>query len=100
MICVGTGELVPLHRILKNEMLMAYRWIRTEQMLDDVREHPNEDRQYTYLVGAGLVSTHWLMYDAERDLYGDSVDWFEYAWYTREEFLAGRGERWWSLDHG
>ena len=80
--------------------MMAYQWIKTEQMLDDVREHPGEERQYTYYVGPGLTSTHRLVYDAERDLYGDSVDWCEYYWCTREEFMRARGDRWWSLDHG
>ena len=78
---------------------MAYQWIKTEQMLDELLEHPGEERQYTYCLASGLTSTHWLMYDAKQDMYGDSVNWFDYDWYTREEFLSGRGERWWSFDH-
>ena len=70
---------------------MEMIWIKTEEMLENLRNEPGVEQQYALSLGGILRSTHWLIYDAERGLYGDSMDWEEYAWYTREEFLEVRG---------
>jgi hypothetical protein len=53
-------------------------------------------KQYLEVI---LRSTHWLKYDGERDLYGDSTDWDEFDWFTREEFLSLFGHGWWCREH-
>lgn len=77
---------------------MERKWIKTEEMLENLRNEPGKEQQYTFYMGPILRSTHWLVYDLKKDLYGDSTDWKEYSWFTREEYLSIRGGMWWSRD--
>jgi len=67
------------------------KWIKTEQMLVDLKNDPDNEQEYTHYLG----STHWLIYDSKKNLFGDSTDWDNYGRYTETEFLeAFDGHRW------
>ena len=78
---------------------MEQKWIKTEDMLENLRNEPGVEQQYARYLGPILRSTHWLKYDAEHDLYGDSTDWDEFTWFTRDKFLSIIGEGWWCREH-
>ena len=78
---------------------MEQKWIKTEEMLENLRNEPGVEQQYVRYLGPILRSTHWLKYDAEQDLYGDSTEWDEIAWLTRENFLSIIGDGWWCREH-
>ena len=52
---------------------MEQKWIKTEEMLENLHNEPGVEQQYARYLGPILRSTHWLKYDAEQDLYGDST---------------------------
>lgn len=66
---------------------MEKKWITTEQMLADLKGDPNNEEEYTHYIGGLLRSTHWLIFDSKKKLFGDSTDWYRYDWWTEEEFL-------------
>ena len=74
------------------------KWIKTEQMLDALKNDPNNEHEYRHWLGGILVSTHWLLYDSKRKLFGDSTDWKDYCWYTETEFLNLHSGEWWCRD--
>ena len=63
-------------------------WITTEQMLHALKDAPDNEQEYSHYLGGMLRSTHWLIYDSEKNLFGDSTNWSNYAWATEAEFLA------------
>ena len=70
-------------------------WITTEQMLQALKNDPNNEHEYTHYLGGILRSTHWLVYDSKKNQIGDSTDWREYDYYTEAEFLQDyAGHRW------
>lgn len=73
---------------------MEMKWIKTEEMLENLRNEPDVEQQYARHLGGILRSTHWLRYDSKRDLYGDSLN-ISFDWFTREEFLSLFGDGWW-----
>ena len=72
-------------------------WITTEQMLEDLRNDPDNEQEYTHYICGLLRSTHWLMYSSEKDQYGHSMN-ISYDWYTKEEFLEIYAGHWWRRD--
>ena len=78
---------------------MEQKWIKTEEMLEDLMNESGVEQQYSHYLGPILRSTHWLIYDAEKGLFGDSADWDEYSWRTREEFLKVYSGHWWLREH-
>ena len=78
---------------------MEMKWIKTKDMLENLRNEPCVEQQYVRYLEPILRSTHWLRYDAEKDLYGDSSDWNDFSWFTREEFLSTIGDGWWCREH-
>ena len=60
------------------EKTMEKKWITTGQMLEELRNDPDNEQQYTHYLGGILRSTHWLIYDSEKHQFGDSTDWNEY----------------------
>ena len=77
---------------------MEQKWVKTEEMLENLRKEPGVEQQYVRHLGGILRSTHWLKYDGERDLYGDSVN-ISFDWFSREEFLSCCGGGWWCREH-
>lgn len=78
---------------------MEKKWITTEQMLEKLKNAPNDTQQYTHYLGGMLRSTHWLSYSPERNQFADSLDWFHDSWYTEAEFLDAYAGHWWMKDH-
>lgn len=78
---------------------MEQKWIKTEEMLENLRSEPGVEQQYERYLGPMLRSTHWLKYDGEKDLFGDSTDWVEFGWFSSEEFLKVIGDGWWRREH-
>lgn len=74
------------------------KWIKTEQMLEALKNDPDNEQQYTHYLGGILRSTHWLEYDSKKNLLGDSTDWNYYGWYTEKEFLEVFAGHWWMRD--
>lgn len=76
----------------------AKKWIITEQMLKALKNAPNNEHEYTHYLGDVLRTTHWLIYDSPKNLFGNSTDWSNYDWYTEAEFLEMFAEYWWRRD--
>lgn len=75
------------------------KWMKTEQMLEVLKNDPNNEQQYAHNLGGILRSTHWLEYNSEKNLFGDSTDWNNYAWYSEAEFLELYAGHWWMREH-
>lgn len=73
------------------------KWITTEQMLEDLRNDPDNEQEYTHYICSMLRSTHWLKYSSEKGLYGHSMN-ISYDWYTKEELLEIYAGHWWRRD--
>ena len=66
---------------------MEKKWITTEQMLEALKNDPDNEHEYNLsLVGGFLSSTHWMVYDSETRMFGHSRD-IHYNWYSEAEFL-------------
>lgn len=74
------------------------RWQTTEQILEALKNDPDNEQEYTHFLGGILRSTHWLIYDKEKGLIGDSTDWYHYGWYTEAEFTDDFAGHWWWRD--
>ena len=74
------------------------KWIKTGQMLEDLKNEPDNEQEYTLNLGGILRSTHWFEYDSKKNLFGNSTDWFHYDWYTETEFLEIYAGCWWYRD--
>ena len=74
------------------------KWITTEQMLEALRNNPDIEHEYTHYLGGILRSTHWLVFDSKKGIFGDSTDWRNYDWYTEDDFLMDYARHWWRQD--
>ena len=79
-------------------IIMEQKWIKTEEMLASLMNEPGIEQQYVHYLGSILRSTHWLVYDVENDIIGDSMN-IEFTWFTREEFLTFYNGHWWLREH-
>ncbi len=77
---------------------MESKWIKTEEMLEMLRNNPNQEQEYRHLIGGFFVTTHWLVYDSNKNMFKDSMELSEYAWYTEEELLKEYKNHWWHRD--
>ncbi|MBQ7427655.1 MAG: hypothetical protein IJV20_10470 [Prevotella sp.] len=77
---------------------MEKKWIKTEKMLEALRNDPDNEQEYTHHLGGILRTTHWLIYDSDKGQFGDSMDWGGYNWYTEAEFLKNYAGHWWHRD--
>ena len=73
-------------------------WIKTEEMLEQLKNDPDVDHQYTHWLGGILRSTYFMMYDSHKDLFEVSMDWLEFEYYTESEFLECYSGHFWCLD--
>jgi len=80
-------------RIMENK-----KWITTKQMLNDLKNDPDNEHEYRHYICSILRSTHWLIYDSKNKRFGDSSDWNHYDWYTEEEFMEYHKGEWWHRD--
>lgn len=78
---------------------MEKKWITTEQMLEILKSEPDSEQQYSHHLGGILRSTRWLEYSIEKNMYGESANWFDYTWYTEAEFLEIHAGEWWMREH-
>jgi hypothetical protein len=74
------------------------KWITTEQMMEALKNDPDNEQQYTHYLGGILRSTRWLEYNSKKNLFGNSCDWDNYTWYTEDEFLEMFAGHWWKRD--
>lgn len=77
---------------------MTQKWIKTEELLENLLNEPGEEQQYVHYLGPILRSTHWLKYDPKKDKFGDSMN-IRFTWFTREEFLDFYSGHWWLREH-
>lgn len=73
--------------------------ITTEQMLQALKNDPDNEQQYCHYLRGCLRSTHWLEYSSEKNKYGDSTNWFDYTWFTEAEFVEMYAGNWWMREH-
>lgn len=74
------------------------KWITVTELMEALRSDPGNEHQCCR--GSGILrSTHWMRYDAERNMFADSTDWCEYEWYTEEEMLDYYSNGWWRIEH-
>ena len=73
------------------------KWIDVAELVAELRKDPGMEHQCCR--GSGMIrSTHWMRYDAEKDMIEDTMDWTEYEWYTEQEMLFYyRGG--WRIEH-
>ena len=81
------GEEKRISDLCRKKGVEQKEWITTEQMLHALKDDPGNEQEYTRNLGGILRSTHWLIYDSEKNQFGDSTDWSNYVWYTEGEFL-------------
>jgi len=94
-----TDSLIPKRSPTFAEKTMEEKkWIKTEQMLANLKNDPDNEQEYTHYLGGNLRSTHWLTYDSKKCQFGNSSDWDDYGWYTEAEFLEAFAEHWWRRD--
>ena len=74
------------------------KWIGTEQMLQALKNDPDNEQEYTHHLGGVLRSTHWLKYDMVKDQFGDSTNWYMYDWYTEAVVLNAYAGHLWRRD--
>lgn len=74
------------------------KWIKTEQLLEDLKKDADNEQEYTHYLGGILRTTHWLIYDSKKGLFGYSTDWNDYDWFTEAEFLQIYAVHWWHRD--
>ena len=78
---------------------MEKKWITTEQLLQSLKNDPDNEHEYRRWLGGILFSTHWFLYDSEKQQIGDSSNWFHHdGWYTETEFLECYAGAWWHRD--
>lgn len=85
-------------RPLLKRVMGKKKWIKTEQMLEELKKDANNEHEYRHWLGGILRSTHWLIYDSGKNQFGDSTDWDNYVWYTEAEFLNAYTGHWWHRD--
>ncbi len=73
-------------------------WIKTEQMLKNLENDPDNEHEYRRWLGGFLFSTHWLFYDSSKQLFKDSTDGGNYNSFSKEEALEFLGDCWWHRD--
>ncbi len=70
-------------------------WMTTEQMMEALRNDPDNEHEYTHYLGGCLRSTHWWYYDAAKNEFCDSTDWNSYTHLTEEDVLEiYSGHKW------
>ena len=63
------------------------KWITTEQMLEALKNDPDNEHEYNLsLAGGVLSSTHWFVYNSKKNLFGHTRDW-PYDWFSEAEIL-------------
>ena len=74
---------------------MEKNLITTEQLLEAVKNDPNNEQEYSLFLGGGFLrSTHWFIYDPANKLFGHTREW-PYDWFTEAELLnLYAGYRW------
>lgn len=77
---------------------MEKKWINTEQMLEALKSEPDNEQEYTHYLGGCLRSTHWWIYDSEKNVYLGSTDWNDYTSFTESEMLSIYAGHWWHRD--
>lgn len=77
---------------------MKNEWIKTEEMLQMMKEHPNVEMEFTHYLGSMLRSTYWGMYDSTKRRFGLSTDWDYSCEYTEKELLEFFDNHLWRRD--
>lgn len=74
---------------------MENDWITTEQMLEALKNDPDNEQEYNLDVAGGLLSsTHWFVYDSKKKAFGHTRDW-PYIWYPERVILEDYAGCWW-----
>ncbi len=72
---------------LCRKKLWIKKMITTEQMLEALKNDPDNEHEYNLAIAGGVLrSTHWFVYDTERQLFGHTRDW-PYNWFSESELL-------------
>ncbi len=77
---------------------MESKWIKTEKMLRILKQEPDTEQEYRLYLGGILRSTHWFKYSSKKKKIGESTNWFNYYWFSEEEFLEEYNNHWWHKD--
>ena len=63
------------------------KWFTTEQVIENLKNDANNEHEYNlWLCDRIVTSTHWVVYDAEKQMIGHTRE-YDYDWYTEAEFL-------------
>ena len=74
-------------RPLPKKGMEEKKWITTEQMLEALKNDPDNEQEYNLSLGGGFLrSTHWFVYNSKKNLFGHTRDW-PYDWFSEAEIL-------------
>ena len=74
-------------RPLPKKAMEEKKWITTEQMLEELKNDPDNEHVYNLSLVVGLLSsTHWFVYDSEKHLFGHTTAW-PYDWLSEAKIL-------------
>ena len=74
---------------------MEKKWIKTEQMLEKLKQEPDTEQEYSLYLGGILRSTHWLSFSLQRNKFSNSTIGAQDSWFTEAEFLELYAGHWW-----
>ena len=70
---------------------MEKKWITTEQVLEALKNDPNNEHEYDLLIAGGsLMSTHLFYFDSEKNLFGHTTN-CQNDWFSESELLEFYG---------
>ena len=72
--------------------------MKTAQVVDALKNDPNNEHEYRRWLGGILFSTYWIVYDSNKRGFGVSQDWKNYIWYSESEFIEDYSMYWWIKD--
>ncbi len=77
------------------EKMKEQKWIKTEQVIECLKNEPNVEQEYRHHLGGRMCTTHWLEYSSQSGEICDSRDWNSDVWFTEAEFLEMHVDEWW-----
>lgn len=81
---------------LTRRMIMnKNKWIKTTEMLAEIKMHPNEYIEYEHHLMGPLVRTHCFIYNEKTGTLEEDGGECDFQETTEEELLAFYGNSWW-----
>ena len=83
--------------VKKMKTLDKTKWVKTEEVVEFLKNDPDNEHEFTHYLGGMLRSTYRMEYKSEKDMFAISRDWFHPDSYTESELLECYKGHWWNL---